>query len=126
MTGTQHRERHSNTPDRVARTQQRRAKPDKPETYAQWASVMKGFRVVIRELLTELGRKDYSVKECRCCGLIREHSPKGRRCRDCWRRLDKQREIDYKNGFTRPRNYKTRGKNGRYTRTYIRKETNDA
>lgn len=78
--------------------------------------------MVIRELLTELGRKDYSVRMCRTCGEIKEHSPKGRRCRECWRRLDKQREIDYRSGFTRPRNYHMRDENGRYKRTYVRKD----
>lgn len=93
-----------------------------PTTLAEWASVCKGFRIVIRELLSELGRKDYTVKLCKRCGLIKEHSPKGRRCRDCWRKFDRQREIDYKRGFTRPRKPGVRGANGQYTRMYIRKE----
>jgi len=83
---------------------------------------MQGFRVVIRELLTELGRKDYTVHECKRCLRIEEHSPKGRYCRKCWRRFDRQREIDYKKGFTRPRLNGVRGPDGRYVRTYVRKE----
>ena len=96
-----------------------------PATLAEWAGVCKGFRVVIRELLVELDRKDYTVKECKRCGKIREHSPKGRRCRDCWREFDRQREIDYKAGFTRPRLPAARSTDGKFKRVYVRKEQAD-
>lgn len=87
-----------------------------PQTLAEWASVCKGFRVVIRELLTELGRKDYTVRLCKRCKLLKEHSPKGRYCRECWRKYDRQRELDYKKAtFRRPR------VNGQ-KRMYVRKQ----
>ena len=90
-----------------------------PQTLAEWAAVCKGFRVVIRELLDELGRNDYTVRECKRCGDIKEHSPKGRYCRECWRKYDRQREIDYKLAtWTRPR------VNGQ-KRVYVRKEISD-
>ena len=119
-------ERTARTPDhRTADGWAGRAKLSRalryPQTLAEWASVCKGFRIVIRELLAELDRKDYTVKECKRCGKIREHSPKGRRCRDCWRQFDRQREIDYKAGFTRPRKPGARGADGRYKRVYVRK-----